>query len=72
MILNKKVQRGRAKIHFIETLQRIKERNWMQEREDIRVKIHSGTASEVEVLELVKKFDLLKKSPPRVLVGIEA
>ncbi len=63
-ILNKKVNRDKAKEHFTETLQRIKERNWMHARESIKMKIHSGKASEDELMELVKQFDELKKQLP--------
>ncbi len=67
-VLNKKVNRERAKEHLIETIQRIKDRNWMYERESIKMKIHSGKASEEELMQLVKQFDELKKSTPKVSV----
>lgn len=68
LILNKKINRERAKDLFVSTIQKLKERNWMHEREEIKVKIHSGMASEAEVLDLVRKFDQLKKNPPQVIV----
>lgn len=65
-ILGKKVNRDKAREQLVETLQRIKERNWMLERELVKMKIHSGKASEDELMQLVKQFDELKKSPPKI------
>lgn len=66
-ILSKKVNRDRAREQFVETLLRIKERNWMHEREQVKMKIHSGKATDDELMQLVKQFDELKKSPPKVV-----
>lgn len=63
-ILNKKINREKAKEHLTETMQRIKDRNWMHERESIKMKIHSGKATEDELMELVRQFDELKKKTP--------
>ena len=68
LILNKKVNREKARDLFVNTIQKIKERNWMQERELIKVKIHSGMAGDDEVLALARRFDELKKSPPKVVL----
>lgn len=65
-ILNKKVNREKAKEHLTETMQRIKDRNWMHERESIKMKIHSGKATEDELMVLVRQFDELKKKTPIV------
>jgi DNA primase len=65
-VLQKRVNRERVKPCFRETLQRILERQWMQERETIKVKIYGGRCSESEVLELAKEFDRLKKQRPEV------
>ncbi|MDB6081442.1 MAG: dnaG [Chlamydiia bacterium] len=65
-ILSRKVNREKAKELLVETIKQIKERNWMVEREDVRLKIHSGTANEAEIFELVKKFDELKRAVPKV------
>ena len=69
LILHKKINREKAKELFVSTVQKLKERNWLFEREEIKVKIHSGMAAENEVLELVRKFDTLKKNPPKVIVS---
>lgn len=64
-ILSKKVKRERAEELLIETLQRIKERNWMVECETIKTEIDSGTAADDEMLALVKRFDELKRAAPK-------
>lgn len=68
-ILQKRVNRERAEICFVETVQKLLERHWMQEREEIKLKIFSGTCSEAEVLELARKFDEIKRARPQVNVG---
>ncbi len=67
-ILNKKVQHGKAKEQLLATIQRIKERNWMHERESIKMKIHSGKANDDELMLLVKQFDELTKQMPQVRI----
>ncbi len=65
-ILQKKVNKEKAQEQFIETARRILERNWLQKREEIKLKIHSGQSSDDEVLELLKRFDELKRQPPKM------
>jgi len=65
-VLQKKVNRDKAAACFIETVQKMLERHWMQTREEIKVKIYSGSCSEAEVLELAKKFDEIKRARPEV------
>jgi len=65
-VLQKKVNRERARECFLETIQRMLERHWMHERELIKIKIYSGRCSEAEVLELARKFDQLKRQRPEV------
>ena len=65
-LLEKKVNMERADEHLIETIQSILNRNWMEEREAIKVKIHSGRCSDEEVMQLVHAFDALKRTPPEV------
>jgi DNA primase len=65
-ILQRKVNGEKAKEGCIYTIQKILERNWLQEREEIKMKIHSGKCSEEEVFALAKRFDELKKQPPIV------
>ncbi len=65
-ILQKKVNREKAVSCFTETVQKILERHWMQQREEIKLKIYSGRCSEEEVLSLAKQFDQLKRERPSV------
>ncbi|MBI2742550.1 MAG: DNA primase [Chlamydiales bacterium] len=67
-IMQKKINLQRAKEGVIETIQKILNRSWLQKREDIRIKIHSGKCSETEVLELAKQFDEIKKHPPQIII----
>ena len=65
-VLQKKVNREKARECFIETVQRILERNWMHKREQIKIRIYSGKCTEEEVLDLARQFDLIKKERPQV------
>lgn len=67
-ILQKRVNREKAVACFIETVQRMLERHWMQQREEIKLKIYSGTCSEAEVLDLARQFDQIKKARPQAIV----
>ena len=66
-ILQKKVNRERAVACFTETIEKMLERHWMQQREEIKLKIYSGRCSEEEVLSLAKQFDQLRKERPQVI-----
>lgn len=70
-LLQKKVNKERAEQQMIETIQKILDRNWMERREEIKMKIQSGQCSDEEVHELVKQFDDLKRNPPRAMVDLE-
>lgn len=65
-ISQKKVNKDRAEQHFVETIQSILNRNWMEECERIKTDIQSGRLSETDALELLKQFNQLKKNPPKV------
>lgn len=68
-LTNRKINLDRARQHFIETIQKILERNWMEKREDVKMRIQSGNCTDEEALELTKQFEALKRNPPK-LVGI--
>ena len=68
-ILQKRVNREKALEGFLETVQRILERAWMQQREEIKLQIYSGAHTETEVLELARRFDEIKRTKPEVLRG---
>ncbi len=59
-LLQKKVNRERAETHFLETVQKLLDREWMEIRETVKMQIQSGGHSEEKVLELAKQFDALK------------
>jgi DNA primase len=63
-IQQKKVNFEKAREHFQETIQKILIRNWMENCEEIRVKIQSAQCSEEETLKLVEEFGMLKRSRP--------
>lgn len=65
-ILQKKVPIEKGSELFVKTIQKILDRNWMEEREEIRRKIQSGLCGDEEALMLLKKFDELKKTPPKI------
>lgn len=67
-LVHKKVNKERAEQQLIETIQKILDRNWMEKREAIKMRIQSGQCSDEQALELAKQFDDLKRNPPRVMV----
>lgn len=67
-VLQKKVNREKALPCFMETVQRMLERDWMHRREEIKLQIYSGTCTEAEVLELAKQFDQLKRARPQAIL----
>lgn len=64
-LVQKKIKKERAYEQLLETIQKILDRNWMEKREAIKIKIHSGQCSDEEASELAKQFDELKRSPPK-------
>lgn len=69
-IMSRKVQLEKAQEFLILTIKRILQRNWMEEREAIKLKLHSGKLEEEEALELAKQFDALKRQVPEVVVPL--
>jgi DNA primase len=67
-IMGRKVHLEKAEESLIATIRRILQRNWMEERETIKLKIHSGKLNEDEALELAKQFDALKRLVPEVVI----
>jgi DNA primase len=63
---HKKINKEKAYDGLFEAIRKIKERNWMIEREEIKTKIHNANSSEEELMALVERFDRIKKSPPTV------
>ena len=67
-IMQRKINLQKAEEGVIETVRKILQRQWMEERETIKAKIHSGRLSEDEILELAKEFDVIKKKIPEVVL----
>jgi len=67
-IMSRKIQLEKAEESLISTIKRILQRNWMEEREAIKLKLHSGKLEEDEALEIAKQFDVLKKQVPEVVI----
>jgi DNA primase len=65
-ILKKRVNPDRAEDQFPLTIQKILERNWMEEREGVKQQIQRGEGGEEELFALLKEFDRLKSKPPEV------
>lgn len=65
-ILQRKVDKDRAHQLVLATIQKICDRNWMLQCEEIRMKIQSGQCTDEEALSLLKEFDTLKRNPPKV------
>lgn len=68
-LMEKKVNKERAAEHFAAAIQRILDRNWMEEREEIKMKLQSGDCSDDEAIVLMKQFDALRKAQPTVKGG---
>ncbi len=68
-LMSRKIDQERGVDQFLQSVQRILDRNWMEKREEIRRRIHSGTLNDEEALALLKKFDELKRSKPEVKRG---
>lgn len=70
-LMAKKVNLEQADTLFLETLQKLLDREWMERRERIKMAIHSGSNSEEKILELAKEFDALKSQRLHAqLVGV--
>jgi DNA primase len=67
-LLQRKVNLHKTKEGFIEATRKILLRDWMQKREQIRIKIQSTEHSEEEMLQLAYQFDVLKNQVPEVLI----
>jgi DNA primase len=67
-IVQKKINLLKAEEGLKESIHKLLIRNWMRQREAIRLRLQSGECSEEEALELAKEFDGLKNTFPQVQV----
>ncbi|CAM0117340.1 DNA primase [Rhabdochlamydiaceae symbiont of Dictyostelium giganteum] len=65
-VMSRKVHLDKADHMIRLTIKRLLERNWLEERERIKIALHGGSLSEEEALNLARQFDLLKKQVPFV------
>ena len=63
-LFSKKMNLNKGPSQLMQTIKQILERNWMEKREQIKMKIHSGECSDDEALRLVRDFDALKAEKP--------
>lgn len=67
-LMQKKVKKEDSKELFLQALQTLLDRKWMNLTEEIKVKIQSGLLSDEEALNFAKEFDKLKKERPKIQV----
>jgi DNA primase len=67
-MLQKKINIDKVNQIFVNTVQQILDRTWMEKRENIKLKIHSSNYSDDEVIDLAKEFDNLKNQRPQVKI----
>jgi DNA primase len=67
-IMQRKINLIKAEEGFKETVRKILIREWMNEREEIRGKLQSGSLSDEEALNLARQFDEIKKRVPEVQI----
>lgn len=67
-IMQRKINISKAEDGFKETVRKILIRQWMEESEAIRSKLHSGTLTDEEALELGRQFVEIKKKMPEVSI----
>jgi DNA primase, catalytic core len=66
-LLKKKMNVEKKALYFPQAVQRLLDRKRIEEREEIRQKLHSSATSEEEALHLARQFDTLKQTPPFTL-----
>jgi DNA primase len=63
-LMKRKVDFEKCKEFYPLAIKKLLDREWLFEREEIREKLQSGTLSDDEALELARRFDALRRSPP--------
>jgi len=67
-LLRKHIQIKDGRELFVKSVEKLLKREWMEEREKLRVEIQNSTSGEEQVLILVKQFDELKRVTPVVVI----
>ena len=65
-LFQKKVNLERVEEGVNETIQKLLIRQWMEQREALKAKIHEGDQPDEDLLELARAFDVMKKNPPEI------
>lgn len=65
-LTHKKVNKERAEAQFLDTIQKILNRNWMESRQAIQSRIQSGQCSDDEALQLTKQLNEIIRSQPKI------
>lgn len=67
-MMQRKINLQKAQEGCEETIRKMLLRSWMQEREAIRIKLHSTYLTDDEALDLAKQFDALKSQIPELIL----
>ena len=67
-LVDKRINRDKAEQQFIDAMQKILDRNWMQERQTIAMKISSAGGDDDVTFELLRQFNQMQKNAPKVSV----
>ncbi len=67
-MFHKKINADKAKEALKESIQKMLDRHWMDQREKIRTRLQEKDCTEEEAVFLAKKFDELKKNRPEVVI----
>ncbi len=65
-IMQKKVNLQKSYDNCKITLKALLERNWLEEMEEIKRRIQSGSLSDEEALDCAKRFAQIRKTPPKI------
>jgi len=66
-ILKKKVNLERATMHFLETVQKLLDRQWLKKREEIAKQMSSSGENQEQMVELTKRFAQLTRSTVQLI-----
>lgn len=67
-LLHKKINKEKSETSFLESMQKILDRNWMQKREEVKMRLQSGACEDEEALELAMEFEKIRRSPPKITI----
>lgn len=65
-ILKVRINKEKAEPQLIEAIQKILSRNWMEKREQLRIRIIDGQCSDEEAMLLTKQLQEIIKNPPKI------